>query len=384
MKRILLALCGTTSQVITETLYALWEKGKMPQKIQILTTKRGKELLFTRLLDPSTGFFYKFCEEYEIDPKEIDFSLDSIIVPKVNGAEIEDILTESDSFSFLERTLEETFQLTCDPDTEVYFSLSGGRKTMGASLTLAAQVYGRPQDKLYHILVHPDFENSPNFYYIPRKPVEIELINKEREKYRKSTEYATISLIDVPFFRKRGDFRDEMLEKPFSPQELMSYLEKPEEPHLKLHIRSCEMEWQGKRTKLAEAWFALYMFFVLHRKQFADNENCNLSIVDILDSNEEIASLYDRITRYKPVRESTLSSSGIKSLDSENIRIYISKINNKIRKTFGQLSYEKLRVNSYKSVTKIRSSEEDNSTKYGIGLMPQLIEIKDEADEIWE
>lgn len=35
MKRILLAVCGKTPQIITETLYALWDKGEFPQVIKI-------------------------------------------------------------------------------------------------------------------------------------------------------------------------------------------------------------------------------------------------------------------------------------------------------------------------------------------------------------
>ncbi|RKX57645.1 MAG: TIGR02584 family CRISPR-associated protein, partial [Thermodesulfobacteriota bacterium] len=42
--------------------------------------------------------------------------------------------------------------LTASKDTAVYFLIAGGRKTMSACLAVAAQFYGRPQDRVYHVL----------------------------------------------------------------------------------------------------------------------------------------------------------------------------------------------------------------------------------------
>ncbi len=375
MKRILLAVCGKTPQIITETLYALWDKGEFPQVIKIFTTRTGKEALYTKLLDPARGIFYKFCEEYEIEAEEIEFSWKDILVPRVNEIEIEDILTEEDNFAFLQAVLEETFYFTSDPDTAVYFSLAAGRKTMGAFFTLAAQIYGRCQDRLYHVLVHSDFEYSPHFYYPPKSPKNIELINSAGEKYYKSTEYAKISLINIPFFSVREKFSAEMLKKPFLPQELMALLEKAEEPKLKLHIRSCKIEWQGKSMTLPVAWFTLYLFFILCRKRVTDNKNCYLDMLEIENCKEEIASLYHKIIQFMPKKELPRSDTGIIALTAENIRSYRSKVNAKIHKNFGQLSGEKFSICSF---------GQKPNTKYGLNLMPHLIEIIDEAGEKWE
>lgn len=375
MKRILLAVCGKTPQIITETLFALWDKGEFPQAIKILTTKAGKEAIYTKLLDPSHGVFYKFCEEYGINADDVAFSWQDILVPRVNGVEIEDILTEEDSFAFLQAVLEQAFYFTGNPDTAVYFSLAAGRKTMGASLTLAAQIYGRSQDKLYHVLVHSDFEYSPYFYYPPKQPKTIELVNSAGEKYYKSTEYAKISLVTIPFFSVREKFNPKMLEKPFMPQELMALLDKTEEPKLKLYIRSCKMEWQGKSITLPVAWFTLYVFFVLRKKRSQDNENCNLDILEIENCKEEIASLYHKIIQFMPKKEITQSDTGIIALTAENIRSYRSKVNTKIQKNFGQLSSDKLCIGSF---------GQKPNTKYGLSLASHLIEIIDEVGEKWD
>ena len=121
MKRILLAICGKTPQIITETLYALWDKGEFPQQIRIITTKAGKEALYTTLLDPSHGIFYTFCEEYGINAEEIEFSWKDILVPRVNGVEIEDILTEEDSFVFYRQFLRKLFILQAILTQQLFF-----------------------------------------------------------------------------------------------------------------------------------------------------------------------------------------------------------------------------------------------------------------------
>jgi hypothetical protein len=56
-----------------------------------------------------------------------------------------------------------------DSNTRLHCSLAGGRKTMSFYLGSALQLFGRPWDKLYHVLVSPEFESHPEFYYKPRK-----------------------------------------------------------------------------------------------------------------------------------------------------------------------------------------------------------------------
>jgi CRISPR-associated protein (TIGR02584 family) len=55
--------------------------------------------------------------------------------------------------------------LTEDPDTEIHVSIAGGRKTMGYYLGYALSLYGRPQDRLSHVLVSDPYETNRDFYY---------------------------------------------------------------------------------------------------------------------------------------------------------------------------------------------------------------------------
>lgn len=46
MKNILLAVCGLTPQVITETLYALHQDQRKVDAIHVITTRNGKEKIY--------------------------------------------------------------------------------------------------------------------------------------------------------------------------------------------------------------------------------------------------------------------------------------------------------------------------------------------------
>jgi CRISPR-associated protein (TIGR02584 family) len=172
MKTIMLAVTGLSTQVITETLYALNQMNRAVHAIHIITTRSGKDHLLAQLLDGGRGPFYRYLEEYGSAGAGIDFGPGNIhVVRDAFGAEIADIIDESDNAHLLEKCLEVTFHHTRSPDTAVFFSIAGGRKTMGACLTLAAQMYGRPQDRLYHVLVSPEFESSRAFFYPPGRRV---------------------------------------------------------------------------------------------------------------------------------------------------------------------------------------------------------------------
>ncbi|NLV24760.1 MAG: TIGR02584 family CRISPR-associated protein, partial [Deltaproteobacteria bacterium] len=41
MKTVLLAVCGLSPQVITETLYALHQQGRQVDAVRVLTTRQG-------------------------------------------------------------------------------------------------------------------------------------------------------------------------------------------------------------------------------------------------------------------------------------------------------------------------------------------------------
>ena len=232
MKSILLAVVGLSPQVITETLFALHQQGKSVHAIHIVTTRQGKEKINAHLLSPTDGKYYQYLREYNIDPSTIDFGFQNVhTITDSNGREIDDIADEEENEWLLKKCMELTFSFTRDSDTAVFFSIAGGRKTMSACLMLAAQFYGRPQDRIYHVLVSPEFESNRDFYYPPPKSTSIELKDKNGQPYTKETKYAKVTLVPIPFVSVRDKLTDDLLNEPKDPATLMLSLVR-EEPYL--------------------------------------------------------------------------------------------------------------------------------------------------------
>ena len=72
MKRVLLAVCGLTPQIITETLYALHCEGRLPQRVVVLTTRAGRERCLNTLFD-GPGMLHRFFDDYGIAPSACRF-----------------------------------------------------------------------------------------------------------------------------------------------------------------------------------------------------------------------------------------------------------------------------------------------------------------------
>jgi len=364
MRNILLAVVGLSPQVITETLFAIHQQGRKVDVIHIITTRSGKEMINAYLLSPKDGMYYHYLDEYGIDPASIAFGFDHIhTVKDNNGTEVLDIAGEEENEWLLKKCLELTFQLTNDPDTAVFFSIAGGRKTMSACLMVAAQFYGRPQDRIYHVLVSPGFENSRNFYYLPKVSVPIELKDSDGQPYVKETRYAEIKLVPIPFVSIRKQLSDTMLSEPKDPATLMLSLVRECPSFLTIDLTTATIDYKGHEIDIMPARLALYTFFALEKKDCTKGiscracSDCYLSIQNILDRKEQIAKLYKDISRG---RESVgMSETGILGLDAENFNSYKAKIRKDLERGFGLYSLPELAI---------ESAGKRPDTKYGLRI----------------
>ncbi|MCD6534401.1 MAG: TIGR02584 family CRISPR-associated protein [Deltaproteobacteria bacterium] len=205
-RRVLLSLCGLSPQVVTETLYALVVTGKpawIPDEVHVITTRSGRLLIEERLLHPEKGFFHQFCHEYGVTG-EIDFSPSMIHVVSGVDGELEDIRTSDDNRRLADYIMAVVKECTSDPQTELHASLAGGRKTMSLYLGMAMQFFARRQDVLSHVLVGAPFENHPDFFYPPVKPVKLTVFDRlTGQPYQVDSTGARIELAHLPFVRLR-------------------------------------------------------------------------------------------------------------------------------------------------------------------------------------
>lgn len=181
-KEILIFVAGATPQIITETIYALsqQEPHVFPDEVYIITTSTGRKRIEDTLIEK--GILKELTAEYDLP--QIELSENSFITVKdAEGNEIDDIREGSDTEAIGDLITSFIRDKTKDSTARLHCSLAGGRKTMSFYMGSALQLFGRPWDKLYHVLVTPEFESNPGFFYKPKKDrmltPPIPLINKE-------------------------------------------------------------------------------------------------------------------------------------------------------------------------------------------------------------
>jgi len=202
-RRILLAVTGLTPQVVTETLYALACRAQspwVPDEIHLITTATGAENARLNLLLPD-GWFHRLCADYRLPA--IDFPVENIhILTDADGQVLEDIRTPEQNTLAADFITETVRRLTETPDSELHVSIAGGRKTMGYYLGYALSLYGRPQDRLSHVLVSDPYETNREFYY--PTPYDHPIHSKRGDKeITVDARNAQVDLADIPFVRLR-------------------------------------------------------------------------------------------------------------------------------------------------------------------------------------
>lgn len=261
-KNILLSLCGHTPQILTETLYCMMVSGREKihvDEIHVVTTKSGKELVNTHLLENQNGKYYQFCRDYKINPDSIKFSTDQIIAPD----DLSDIQNVHDNESFANVLTERVWNLTREPNTRLYCSIAGGRKSMSAYLAMIMQFFARPQDRLIHVIVNPsEFENSLDFYYPPPQPQDIPTKNGAII----NTQAADVLMVEIPFIRLRDKIM-EFQEQFYSFSEMVAIAQDwiarpPQFPQLTIdYTHSIIKIGEHYKIQLQPVQMALYLFF---------------------------------------------------------------------------------------------------------------------------
>lgn len=208
-RRILLAVTGLTPQVVTETLYALIhaEPAFVPTEVRLITTREGAERARLALLSDEPGWFHRFCRDFGLSGIAFDASHIQVLTD-AQGKPLDDIRSPADNRLAADLISETVRALTADPSSALHVSLAGGRKTMGYYLGYALSLYGRPQDRLSHVLVSEPFESSWDFFY----PTPYERVIQTREQRLANCREARVTLAEIPFVRLREGLPTRLLD----------------------------------------------------------------------------------------------------------------------------------------------------------------------------
>jgi len=341
-KEILIFVIGTTPQIITETLYALTQNLKppiIPEEIHIITTSNGKMKIEEELI--ARGRLSTFFKEFGLP--ELTLPKDSIhVIPGENGEFLEDIRETSHNERVGDFIVNFIREKTADPNTRLHCSLAGGRKTMSFYLGSALQLFGRPWDKLYHVLVTPEFESHPEFYYKPKKD-KILKIKSSNGKVIKMlhTREAQISLAELPFIRLRDKIH--LNGKRF--KELVSEGQKEIDmasiqPPLRIRLRERTVSIGKTSIDMVPIQMVIYTYLLKQKKNGCsfpernycfDCTECFLTLREISKRKalEEMVKDYETIygTSSGRVEEFIKHWSEKGGIDQDTLRQNISKIN---------------------------------------------------------
>ncbi|MEO1766921.1 CRISPR-associated ring nuclease Csm6 [Thiobacter aerophilum] len=257
-RRVLLAVSGLTPQVVTETLYALIHQPApfVPTEVRLITTAEGAARARLALLSEDPGWFRRLCLDYALPP--IAFGEAHIhTIEDASGVALADIRTPADNQHAADRITDIVRTLTADPGTALHVSIAGGRKTMGYYLGYALSLFGRPQDRLSHVLVSEPFESSWEFFY----PTRHERIIQTRDGKLADCREARVTLAEIPFVRLREGLPPGLLTGHASLSEVVAAANRAlMEPHLFIDINAKSVTADGVALDLSPTELAVLLW----------------------------------------------------------------------------------------------------------------------------
>lgn len=268
-RRILVCVTGLSPQIVTETIYALAHQKEpwVPTEVHVLTTREGANRANLLLLAPDRAQFHRLVNEYDLE--EITFDEHHIHVLKDGqGRPMEDIRTQNDNMATADGILRKMAEFSADPDCAIHVSLAGGRKSMGFFAGYALSLCGRPQDRLSHVLVSPEFESHAEFFFPPKDPRV--LITRANDPV--STRDAIIELADIPFVRLRANAPKELIEQGNFREVVEAAQRVAGPPRLRVCLKERIIECAGESIQLPPYGIAIYAWHAWRRKHMASSE----------------------------------------------------------------------------------------------------------------
>ena len=203
------------------------------------------------------------CKDYQLSG--ITFNGNNIhIIKDKQGLPLSDIRTPQDNEQVANVISAYVQQFTQNPQSALHVSIAGGRKTMGFYLGYALSLYGRPQDRLSHVLVSSPFESNAGFFYPTPKT---HIIHTHPPDSRPlDTSKAVVTLADIPFVRLRDDLPQRFISHPRSFSDLVDAAQH-HRPKLLINKNKRTLQAGDEVLHLAPAEFAFYSFMVDRRLQ---------------------------------------------------------------------------------------------------------------------
>lgn len=328
-KNILICVSGLTPQIVTETLFCLSvQKKKRIDELYIITTAKGRDIILglDKEFNKQRGYpalkteLQKLCDKYRINFPLFYENNDHVIVAKEQTIELYDIRNDKHNILFPNKVTDVLREKSSRDENVLHCSISGGRKTMSVDLAFALSLFGRTEDKLYHILVDSSVEFNKDFWF-PR--------NKKEEAF--------LEISEIPYIKLRtllGEFTKNKLFRSLSYSELVDMMQQQikikTSDKLYIDVRRKEIRFGvNEPLKTEPRLIELYRYFISRKK---DGKNCEY----IKDLAKYFFNTYE----------------------TKNILSLISKFNSKISLAIKDQSIE--------NIFKICGPKEFGSGQYGV------------------
>lgn len=333
-ERILLAVVGLAPQIVTETLFALivgQPHPFVPTRLHLVTTGEGEARIRLQLLDPEEGALPAFARDYAPALLEVVERTRMDVLHDGKGRILDDITQPEEIMAAADQILDVVRQLTAGDDSALCASIAGGRKSMGFLLGYAMSLYGRPQDRLTHVLVNPPFQNHPGFFYPPRRE-RILFVPPDNEPI--STKAARVLLTDIPFLRLRENLPAWLLQARSSFSDTIADLQgRLAPPRLVLRVPCREIECGGRNLPVPPVDFAFAWWLARHSLAHGD-EARGLSWRDACP--EEFLSLYRRVAAEGHLRR--VRGAFLDGVEKEWFEQRVSRFNKLVKDHLGALA----------------------------------------------
>ena len=200
-------------------------------------------------------------------------------------------------------------------------------------------------------LCRRNLKSNRNFFYPPKKSLQIKLIDSRGQPFFKETKYARIKLVHIPFISVRSRLPDGMLKTPNDPGTLMLSLVRKKSADLTVNLISSKIIYKGLELDMMPAHMAVYAFFAIHKKNCKKKtvncglcRECFMNIQSVFDNQAKITDLYKKIALKRCLDE--MSDTGVLGLNAENFNMYKGKIKRSLLIRFGPCSLKNMEIAS--------------------------------------
>lgn len=256
-RRILLAVSGLSPQILTETIYALSRGADpfIPTEVHLITTREGADRARKSLL--REGRFAQLCADYGLDGIKFGEAYIHCVLDRA-GAAIQDIRTSADNEFVADTLINHVRNFTADSGSALHVSIAGGRKTMSFFAGNALTLFGRPQDRLSHVLVEEGYEFARDFFYPTPKQRMIQGHNGSMLDAAR----ANVLLAEIPFVSLRHELPESLKTGVTRYSEVVRLAQAAlAPPELVIDLRSRRIRAAGKIVRLSPNSIAMLSIF---------------------------------------------------------------------------------------------------------------------------